>query len=72
MIWWQLLLVIVANFVSIMVGVVFVNFMNMRRRNAEIRGLMKGIIAKVETEMDFSDIVNRNFINDDGGDNDIR
>jgi len=71
MIWWQLLLVIAANFVSIMASVVFVNFMNMRKRNAEIRGLMKGIIAKVETEMDFSDIVNRNFMRD-GGDNDIR
>jgi hypothetical protein len=53
-------------------GELRLNFMNMRKRNAEIRGLMKGIIAKVETEMDFSDIVNRNFINDDGGDNDIR
>ena len=71
MIWWQLVLVVVANFVSIMASVVLVNFVNMRRRNAEVRGLMEGIIAKVETEMDFSDIVNRNFMND-GGDNDIR
>ena len=71
MIWWQLVLVVVANFVSIMASVVLVNFVNMRRRNAEVRGLMEGIIAKVETEMDFSDIVNRNFMKD-GGDNDIR
>ena len=71
MIWWQLVLVVVANFVSIMASVVLVNFVNMRRRNAEVRGLMEGIIAKVETEMDFSDIVNRNFMSD-GGDDDIR
>lgn len=71
MIWWQLVLVIVANFVSIMASVVFVNFLNMRKRNTEIRGLMEGIIAKVETEMNFSDIVNRNFMND-GGEDDIR
>ena len=71
MIWWQLVLVIVANFVSIMASVVFVNFLNMRKRNTEIRGLMEGIMAKVETEMNFSDIVNRNFMND-GGEDDIR
>lgn len=71
MIWWQLVLVVVANFVSIMASVVLVNFVNMRKRNAEVRGLMEGIIAKVETEMDFSDIVNRNFMSD-GGDDDIR
>ena len=71
MIWWQLILVIVANFVSIMASVVLVNFINIRKRNAEVRGLMEGIIAKVETEMNFSDIVNRNFMSD-GEDNDIR
>ena len=71
MIWWQLVLVVVANFVSIMASVVLVNFINIRKRNAEVRGLMEGIIAKVETEMDFSDIVNRNFMSD-GEDNDIR
>lgn len=71
MIWWQLVLVIAANFVSIMASVVFVNWLNMRKRNAEVRGLMEGIIAKVETEMNFSDIVNRNFMSD-GGDDDIR
>ena len=68
MIWWQLLLVIAANFVSIMASVVFVNWLNMRGKRSEIREIMDGIMAKVENDMNFSDIVNRNF----GADNDER
>ena len=68
MIWWQLLLVIAANFVSIMASVVFVNWLNIRGKRSEIRKIMDGIMEKVENDMNFSDIVNRNF----GANNDER